>query len=53
MKNDNLLDKIKDLDKIFNDLSLRNEIKDESEIQWIHQIDKKYDPWLNILLPYL
>lgn len=51
MKNDNLLDKIKDLDKIFNDLSLRNEIKDESEIQWIHQIDKKYYTWLNIVLP--
>lgn len=50
MKKDNLLDKIQYLDKIFNDLSLRNEIKDQDEI---HQIVNKYNPNLNIILPRL
>lgn len=51
LKNDNFLDRIKDLDKIFNDLSLRKEIKEESEIQWIHQKANCCHPNLSIEIP--
>lgn len=51
LRNDRIINKIEVLDKILNNLSLRNEIMDENEIQWIHQIVDMYHPNFNIMLP--